>query len=76
MGDMTEEQALAEARRRWGNTGAVRERAAAVTNRDGMRGRLARYRYVVGNFDLGKRCSVQGQGDTWREAFADARART
>jgi len=77
MADMTEEQALAEARRRWGDTGAVRVRPPAVTTRSGgVRGRLARYRFVVGNYDLGKRCSVQGQGDTWREAFADARART
>ena len=76
MRDLTEQQALAEARRRWGDTGAVRERPAPVTARSGgVRGRLARYRFVVGNLDLGKHCSVQGQGDSWREAFADARER-
>lgn len=77
MADMTESQALAEAKRRWGESGAVRVRPPSVTTRgSGVRGRLARYRFVVGNCGLGKRCSVQGQGDTWRDAFADAQART
>ena len=70
---MTEAQALAEARRRWGSGGAVRMRPAPVNGGDGRRGRLARYRYVVGNGGLGKHCSIQGQADSWRAAFDDAR---
>ncbi len=72
MRDLTEAQAWAEARRRWGLAGAVRARPPAVTTREGARGRLARYRFVVGNANLGKGCTVQGQGDTWRAAFDDA----
>lgn len=73
MEDMTEVEARAEAVRRWGPTGAVR--LWKETQRSGRvrRGRLARYRCMVGNGNLGKACSVVGQGDTWREAFLDAR---
>jgi len=72
MKDMTQQQALAEAVKRWGTTGAVRIRPGPVGKRTGG-GRLARYRFTVGNGGLGKLCTVQGQGDTWREAFEDAR---
>jgi hypothetical protein len=73
MEDMTAEEAQAEAVRRWGESGAIRTRQdTASTVRNG-RGRLARYRFTVGNGYLGKACSVQGQGHTWREAFDDAR---
>jgi hypothetical protein len=68
---MTEDEAHAEALRRWGPTGAVRCRKATTEN--GQRGRLARYRYMVGDGNLGKACVVMGQGDTWLEAFLDAR---
>lgn len=76
MRDMTNEQALAEARRRWGHTGTIRELPAGPSARPGARGRLARYRYTVGNASLGPRCTVQGQGDTWRAAFDDAGVRS
>lgn len=71
--DMTEEQALAEAIRRWGARGAIRLRTHSSASGRVRRGRLARYRCVVGNGGLGKDCSIEGQGDTWREAFLDAR---
>jgi len=74
MRDMTEKQALEEARRRWGDEAAVRLRPPPVHGHDNRRGRLAPYRYSVGNFGLGKRCTVKGMGDTWREAFEDAEA--
>ena len=70
---MTKAQALIEARRRWGDGGAVHMRPAPVNGGSSRRGRLARYRFVVGNGSLGKRCSIQGQGDSWRAAFEDAR---
>lgn len=72
MKDMTRVQAQEEAMRRWGTSGAIRFRPAAVSKGRSGRGRLARYRCTVGNGGLGKSCSVEGQGDTWREAFADA----
>lgn len=75
MRDMTNEQALAEARRRWGSTGTIRELPARPSVRPGMRGRLARYRFTVGDANLGPRCTVQGQGDSWRAAFDDAGVR-
>jgi len=73
MKDMTEEQALAEAIRRWGASGAIRLRTHSSASGRVRRGRLARYRCVVGNGGLGRDCSIEGQGDTWREAFLDAR---
>ncbi len=73
MKDMTEEQALAEAKKRWGASGAIRLRTDSSTSGRVHRGRLARYRCVVGNGGLGKDCSIEGQGDTWEEAFLDAR---
>ena len=74
MEDMSDEEALAEAVRRWGESGAIRARADTASTARNGRGRLARYRCTVGNGHLGKACSVQGQGDTWRDAFADVRA--
>ena len=68
--DMTHEQAKAEAVRRWGPSG----RALLRHSFNGKRttpGRLAPYRYSVG-----KQGTIYGQGHTWREAFADAAART
>jgi hypothetical protein len=73
MKDMTREQALAEARMRWGIDGAIRLRTHSSASGRVQRGRLARYRCVVGNGGLGKDCSIEGQGNTWREAFLDAR---
>lgn len=71
---MTQEQALAEARRRWSSTGSVRELPERAMGRV-ERGRLARYRFIVGNNPPGPRCTVQGQGDSWQAAFADAETR-
>ena len=69
--DMSPTQAQAEAVKRWGTTGAIRARPPSI--RKGAPGRLAPYRCIVGNGGLGRSCSVMGQGDTWRDAFADAR---
>jgi len=73
MKDMTEKQARAEALKRWGPMGTVTFRPPRSSNNS--RGRLARYCYIVGNGDLRTLYSVEGQGNTWREAFEDARAR-
>jgi hypothetical protein len=70
---MSDKEALAEAVRRWGSTGAIRLRPDGVSKSKNGRGRLARYRCTVGNGHLGKACSIEGQGDTWEEAFADAK---
>jgi len=69
--DMTQKQAKAEAFRRWGVSGTITFRPPAKNHR----GRLARYRCVVSNGANGSFRSVEGQGDTWLEAFADARPR-
>jgi len=41
----------------------------------GNRGRLARYCYTVSNGLAGSCACVEGQGNSWREAFEDARGR-
>jgi len=71
--DMTEQQALAEAVRRWGATGTIKFRPSRATG--GPRGRLARYCCTVGNGLSGSFYSIEGQGNSWREAFDDARPR-
>jgi hypothetical protein len=71
MKDMTSDEARAEAARRWGTSGIIEFRP----RRGARRGRLARYTCKVGNGAGGTMRSVEGQGDTWREAFADARPR-
>ena len=63
---MTEQQALAEAVRRWGPTATAQYSAP----RSERRGRLSRYTCKVGNG-----AGVEGQGYTWRDAFDDARPR-
>ena len=70
---MTRSEALAEAIRRWGPGGRIR----FVPGRTNgvQRGRLARYSCVVGNGLAGSLDSIEGQGNTWREAFDDARPR-
>jgi len=73
MKDMTEKQAQAEAFRRWGATGTIKFRSSSA-NRI-QRGRLARYCCTVSSCQVRSLYSVEGQGNTWREAFADARAR-
>jgi hypothetical protein len=73
MKDMTEKQARAEALRRWGPTGTITFRPSRTIKTE--RGRLARYCCIVGNGDGRSPYAVQGQGNTWREAFEDA-ART
>jgi hypothetical protein len=73
MKDMTRAQAQAEAFRRWGPSGTIRFRPAPESRI--RRGRLARYSCIVGNGEAGAFSSVEGQGHTWLEAFADARPR-
>ncbi len=71
--DMTQEQARAEALRRWGPSGTITFRPSRTIKT--QRGRLARYCCIVGNGDGRSPYSIEGQGNTWREAFEDARAR-
>ena len=73
MKDMTQAQARAEAVRRWGARGSIEFRPSRVPR--AQRGRLARYACKVGDGALGCGGSIEGQGDTWREAFDDARPR-
>jgi len=72
MKDMTQEQARAEALRRWGATGTIEFRPPRRPR--ALRGRLARYACKVGNGIPGG-LQVEGQGDSWVEAFADAHPR-
>lgn len=58
---MTKRQALAEARRRWGKSAAVKE------NLDGAK-HQAKCKVGIASWIW----SPRGQGDTWEEAFADA----
>ena len=71
--DLTESEAAAEAIRRWGPSGAIRLRSDASGLGSVKRGRLARYRCTVGDGGLGEYRSVEGQGDSWLEAFLDAK---
>jgi len=71
--DMTRAQAQAEAFRRWG-PGATIKFLPAHEGRS-RRGRLARYSCIVGNGSPGSFYAIEGQGNTWTEAFADARPR-
>jgi len=71
--DMTEQQALAEAVRRWGASGTIKFRPPRAAG--AHRGRLARYCCTVGNGLSGSFYSIEGQGNSWREAFDDARPR-
>ena len=57
------ESAIAEARRRWGPTGAI-----------SIADRYRRSRLLVGELH-GGRFWVRGRGSTWEAAFADADAR-
>ena len=70
---MTRSEAQAEAIRRWGPGGTIRFLAGHASKVE--RGRLARYSCIVGNGLAGTLDSVEGQGNTWREAFDDARQR-
>jgi len=69
---LTQEQARAEAIKRWGEGGTIAFRPGAKGK---PRGRLARYRCVVSSGKRGFFPSTEGQGDTWQAAFADARPR-
>jgi hypothetical protein len=73
MKDMTLAQARAEAVRRWGPSGSIEFRPPRVPR--AQRGRLARYACKVGDGAVGGGGLTEGQGDTWREAFDDARPR-
>jgi hypothetical protein len=73
MKDMTPQQAQAEAVRRWGATATIKFRPSNAGRI--QRGRLARYCCTVTSCEVRSPYSVEGQGNTWREAFADARTR-
>ena len=63
---MTKRDALTEARRRWG-----------VKGRIGLRRKIGPNRYRVGIFKTVPfpYTDIQGMGDTWEAAFADATSR-
>jgi hypothetical protein len=72
---MTQDEAAKEAVKRWGPGGKVRFRPPSPGKGRDRGGRLARYRYLVGNGHLGASCTILGQGHSWSEAFDDARPR-
>jgi hypothetical protein len=72
--EMTAQEALLEAKGRWGESGSVRLREPSHRG-SAQPGRLARYRFEVGNGDLGAECTIFGQGHSWAEAFEDAQPR-
>jgi hypothetical protein len=59
---MTDKKALLAAEKRWGRLGAVKR----AKLKDGTT------RYTVGRVMLGMFFEVEGQGETWEAAFADA----
>lgn len=71
MKDMTQKEALAEAIRRWGENATIEYRHSLK----GKRGKLARYPCIVHSGQVRSFTAVEGQGNTWREAFDDARSR-
>src|SRR5207245_9415654 len=73
MKDMTQTEALAEAIRRWGPSGTIKFRPPLPARK--QRGRLARYCCIAGNGIAGAFYSIEGQGNSWREAFDDSRPR-
>jgi hypothetical protein len=73
MKDMTQKQALAEAVRRWGPSAMIQFRPSRSSNGPG---RLARYSCTVGSGQGRTFHCVEGQGNTWREAFDDAGLRS
>jgi hypothetical protein len=60
---MTDEEALTEARRRWGDTAKVRRRPDLA--------RLGLQPYTVG-VQEGELFIIHGQGTSWEEAFHEA----
>jgi len=64
---MTRQQALTEARRRWGKKAAVQEMHPSI---------LKKYpnalRFCVGVIFFGMALMVKGQGHNWKECFEDA----
>lgn len=61
--DLGAEAAIAEARRRWGPSGAI-----------SIADRYLNSRYLVGEL-RGPRFWIRGRGSSWHAAFADADAR-
>jgi hypothetical protein len=61
--DLETEDAIVEARRRWGPAGAI-----------SIADQFARARHLVGEL-RGRRFWILGRGSTWQAAFADADAR-
>jgi len=66
---MTQDEARAEAIKRWGEGATVTFRPRRNGER---RGRLARYSCIVSSGAGGFFPLTEGQGDTWQAAFADA----
>ena len=51
------------------------ERAAMVKDKQTHIGRMSYYKFTVGRDSMGIAFAVEGQGDTWEMAFAQADAR-
>ena len=64
---MNDRQALAEARKRWGKTAAVKRDPGRSKRQNIFNGD-----YVVGRIGLGMFFEVKGDGTTWTAALADA----
>lgn len=85
MAEMTRKAALAEARRRWGQRALIQSRPwseEAVKGADGKVVRPVRWTRVprlyraVGQLLMGVAFAVEGQGQTWEQAFAAADRKT
>jgi hypothetical protein len=75
---MNTQEALREAKRRWGKTACVEERKKNTTLVNPKTGKefIVRRRFIVGFIAMGIMFDVKGDGDTWADAFrvADERA--
>lgn len=64
---MTFDEAMLQARRRWGDRGVVEVTFTGYV----LDGKVS-YRYAVGDAAGGHSWNVQGQGETWEAAFEQA----
>jgi hypothetical protein len=67
---MTDKQALTQARKRWGKTGAVQQRQKRTLSE--RTGAVLVDTHAVGHIAMGLFFAVQGQGPNWVGAFEDA----
>lgn len=74
---MTQKQALAEAKKRWGKTACIQHNPKALTSGESALTppkdpRRLHHRYSVGYVWMNLFFNVLGSGDSWEEAFKDA----